>query len=558
AQFQAMRSGPMARPVNLPQHLQQQQQQAQLGLEQQQAAQAQQQHQQQQHILAQQMAMQNAQQHGGNNNPGQQNQMSQQQMHNMQQAQIAAAQQQQQQQGQAASASQPSQPVQAQSQPQTQQAQPNAQGQPQQGQPQPPPQGMNPQQQAAAAAMMQQRQQQGEKLRGQCIMKLMQFADHLSSFGASSKPLQSYMANGTQKMAAQGNKQRDDLLYWSDFVNRFFSPKGVLRHSLWFTDDGANKQYEITYPALARYFFTHFESGVKTMQLIMEKGTEKDLPHSGHYIESQKSSFVYWFDTGAQLIANGTLRAHFDAEQKIELLEFVTNSHEEYLPRSRLIEAARPVHDWAKEWHKVNAPPEGKQSPEMNKKKAKAMKSPPQPPPDIDLPQSKVIARSGIPPAVFRFLELAEVIVQMNPLFNYSHQHPQLAPYPALEQYMTTVSTNGNNPGAQGQNPSGPRTPGMSNFPMGASPAAAHLQLPGSPHIGGSPAQAPGMQLQQSQHGTSSSGPSANTSPNVTNKRRRPSAVKVEEENQVNGTQAKPGVKPSPRINKRQKPNNAS
>ena len=43
AQYNAMRSGPVARPVNLPQHLQQQQQQAQLGLEQQQAAQAQQQ-----------------------------------------------------------------------------------------------------------------------------------------------------------------------------------------------------------------------------------------------------------------------------------------------------------------------------------------------------------------------------------------------------------------------------------------------------------------------------------------------------------------------------------
>jgi hypothetical protein len=146
----------------------------------------------------------------------------------------------------------------------------------------------------------------------------------------------------------------------------------------------------------------------------------------------------------------------------------------------------------------------------------------------------------------------------MNPLFNFSHQHPTLAPYPALEQYMSGVTTNGNNPRAQGQNSSGPRTPGMSNFPMGASPAAAHLQLPGSPHIGGSPAQAPGMQLQQSQHGTSSSGPSANTSPNVT-KRRRPSAVKGEDENQVNGTQAKPGVKPSQKIGgKRQKQNNAS
>jgi len=143
----------------------------------------------------------------------------------------------------------------------------------------------------------------------------------------------------------------------------------------------------------------------------------------------------------------------------------------------------------------------------------------------------------------------------MNPLFNFSHQHTALAPYSALDQYIATVAANGGNPGAQGQNPSGPRTPGMPNFPMGTSPAAAHLQLPGSPHIGGSPAQAPGMQLQQSQHGTSSSGPSANTSPNASNKRRRPSAVKTEEENQVNGTQAKVGVKPSPRIPKKQRPN---
>jgi hypothetical protein len=145
----------------------------------------------------------------------------------------------------------------------------------------------------------------------------------------------------------------------------------------------------------------------------------------------------------------------------------------------------------------------------------------------------------------------------MNPLFGYSHQNPTLAPYAALDQYVATVAANGaNNPGAQ---PTGPRTPGMANFPMGASPAQAHLNLPdGSPHLSGSPAQAPGMQLQQSQHGTSSSGPSANTSPNASNKRRRPSAVKGEDEAQVNGTQAKTSVKPSPRIGgKRQKGNPA-
>ena len=155
-------------------------------------------------------------------------------------------------------------------------------------------------------------------------------------------------------------------------------------------------------------------------------------------------------------------------------------------------------------------------------------------------------------------LQLAEVMGQMNPLFNYSHLNASLAPYAALDSYVASVTQNGSNLNNQGQIPSAPRAPGMSNFSIGASPAAAHLQLPdGSPHIS-SPAQAPGMQLQQSQHGTSSSGPSANTSPNTSNKRRRPSTVKNEEENQVNGTQAnKANVKPSPRIGKRQKGNPA-
>ncbi|KAF4612541.1 hypothetical protein G7Y89_g15591 [Cudoniella acicularis] len=513
AQFNAMRGTAMARPVNLPQHLQQAQQQAQHSLEQQQAqAQAQHQHQQQQQMMAQQMAMQqqqqqaNAQAQGGNQ--GQHNQLNPQQLQNMQQqAQIAQAQQAHQQ--QSAAAAQQNQPPQSQpQQPQPQQSQPNQQAQAQQ-----PQQQNQPQQQA-------------------------------------------YMANGTQRLAAQGSKQKDDLNYWLQFVEKFFSPKGVLRHSVWIVDETSNKQYEITFPALARYFHTHFESGIKTMQLIMEKGTEKDLPNNGHYIESPKSSFVYWFDTGSQLVANGTLRAHFDADQKIELLEFVTSSHEEYIPRTKIIEAARPLHEWGKEWHKVNAPPEGKNSPEMNKKKAKALKSPPQPPPEIDLPTSKVKPSMGITPSVFRFLELAEVMGQMNPLFNYSHQHSSLAPYAALDQYVSTVATNGtNNPNGQQPNPSGPRTPGLGNFPLGASPAAAHLNLPGSPHVGGSPAQGAAMQLQQSQHGTSSSGPSANTSPNTSNKRRRPSAVKAEDEGQANGAQGKKGVNPSPRIQKRQKPN---
>jgi hypothetical protein len=105
-------------------------------------------------------------------------------------------------------------------------------------------------------------------------------------------------------------------------------------------------------------------------------------------------------------VASGTLRAQFDANQKIELLEFVTSHHEEYVPRVKVVEANRPLHEWTKEWQKANQPPDGKQSPEISKKKSRPMKSPPTAPPDINIPESKVKLNMGITPAVFQFLEV--------------------------------------------------------------------------------------------------------------------------------------------------------
>jgi DNA mismatch repair ATPase MutL len=267
-------------------------------------------------MAMQQHAQAQAQAQAGNNNQGQPGQMGPQQLQNLQQAQIAAAQQHHQAQAAQAAqaaAAQQNQP-QSQHQPQPQQSQPNSQAQTQQPQPQAQqhPSNMQQQQAAATAAMLQNQQRVGDKFKGQCLMKLMQFGDHLSNFGVISKPLEAYMATGAQRLAAQGIKQRDDLNYWLGFVDRFFSPKGVLRHSVWLAEENTGKQYEITFPALARYFHTHFESGIKNMQMIMEKGSEKELPNNGHYIESQKSSFVYWFDNGSQVSFLDTILTLFD------------------------------------------------------------------------------------------------------------------------------------------------------------------------------------------------------------------------------------------------------
>lgn len=182
---------------------------------------------------------------------------------------------------------------------------------------------------------------------------------------------------------------------------------------------------------------------------------------------------------------------------------------------------------------------------------------------------------------------MVDIMSQMQPLFQYYHAHPGVAPYSALQEIVNITQANlqgqqnmAMNMGlnmnmANGQppmQPGGPRTPSFGQFQMGQSPAQAHQMLPGSPHIG-SPAtgqmQAPSMQLQASQQGTSSSGPSANTSPSQSNKRRRPSGVKNEEDGptsvptpaaagtpQLNGVQGKTKP-PTPRMPKRVKGNPA-
>lgn len=167
-----------------------------------------------------------------------------------------------------------------------------------------------------------------------------------------------------------------------------------------------DKTYDIQYPALARYFHTQFDSGVKSMQFLLES-TISDRPMEGGYlIESPRASFLYWYES-SHVKATGALRAKFDLQQKIELFEFTTASQEEYISRNVAIEAAKPAHNWTKEWRSLNAT-DNKQSPEMNKKgKPRPLKSPPNPPPDIDLPQSAVQHGVGVTAAVSQFLEVS-------------------------------------------------------------------------------------------------------------------------------------------------------
>lgn len=172
---------------------------------------------------------------------------------------------------------------------------------------------------------------------------------------------------------------------------------------------------------------------------------------------------------------------------------------------------------------------------------------------------------------------MAEIMTMMEPLMDFAYRHPGIGPRESLlrinasnagldgmaanshMQNMAVMAVNGQPPFHN------PRIAGMNPPHQFQSPAFAHLNLPqvqGSPHAGAnhtpSPAHAQGgiqmvhqMSAQGSNMSGGSQGASTNTSPNVSNKRRRASQIKEEDSNAVQkgGEQ----TKPSPRVGKRQK-----
>lgn len=133
------------------------------------------------------------------------------------------------------------------------------------------------------------------------------------------------------------------------------------------------------------------------------------------------------------------------------------------------------------------------------------------------------------------------------------------------QQQMQARMQNVNAAMANGQMPFPNQRMGM-NMPANfQSPALAHLGLPPnnqSPHMNHTPSPGhPGqggvqmvhqMSAQGSNLSGGSQGPSTNTSPNVTNKRRRASNIK-EEDTAAAAAVASEKTKPSPRVGKRQK-----
>lgn len=136
-------------------------------------------------------------------------------------------------------------------------------------------------------------------MKGATILILNSLADHLSSFTVcqvSSSGLNSINAD-----LSQSRGEAQDLQYWQSFVDKFYAPGGVLRQGVCNPQAGSFKQFEISTPALARYYLTQFTSGIRQIQMVVEGPRERETPNSGHIVESPKTSFIYWFTNDSQV-----------------------------------------------------------------------------------------------------------------------------------------------------------------------------------------------------------------------------------------------------------------
>ena len=76
----------------------------------------------------------------------------------------------------------------------------------------------------------------------------------------------------------------------------------MLRQQFSSTDGkGGKKVYELSISALPRYYWTHYNHGVQNIQMIMAGATGKELGASGHFVESSRLSFIYWYTNGTQV-----------------------------------------------------------------------------------------------------------------------------------------------------------------------------------------------------------------------------------------------------------------
>jgi hypothetical protein len=206
-----------------------------------------------------------------------------------------------------------------------------------------------------------------ENFTGQCILQLLLYQDQLAN---PDRP--------------------NDLAYWEETIQKYFSPFGSIRQQLYNNKQGNDKSFQLQYPSLARFYYSHFTSGIKQILMQSFDHNQSKLPNGGIHIWSNRASLTYVFHNDLRVTTQGSLKVSFDEMQKIEHLFIATSGWTEYIPRHALQPAS----------------PEQNKSPKLNKNAKKNQQKAPMPTSSSPVIPASVVNDFGLPPHIVQFLEV--------------------------------------------------------------------------------------------------------------------------------------------------------
>ncbi|KAG2014029.1 hypothetical protein CC2G_010883 [Coprinopsis cinerea AmutBmut pab1-1] len=244
---------------------------------------------------------------------------------------------------------------------------------------------------------------------GQGLIRLLQFSGILSS----------------------ENKNKLQLSWWNDLVKEYFTPKAVMRFTLW-KDNQKNeaKPFEINLPILPRFFLVTTQSGVKSMTLALDGARERIYAQGHAIVECVAAVWTYKYTNGYTVTLRGPLTAHVVVTAtnppnpqapnqgsymlKFEEFEFDALHHDKYISLDAITGSrmADPSHGR----QLTNSSAEA-QSEEQQRQLEE---------PRVLIDQASIpgepVNAFGIPQATMRCLELAESVGSMADLITFANE----------------------------------------------------------------------------------------------------------------------------------------
>ncbi|KAI6040700.1 LIM-domain binding protein-domain-containing protein [Pisolithus marmoratus] len=240
---------------------------------------------------------------------------------------------------------------------------------------------------------------------------------------------------------ASDSPDKHRLQFWEDLVKDFFSPKSLMKITLWKDNQRVEaKPLEIGYSILPRFFLVTTVAGVKSMTLSLDGARERLVNQAHAVVECVSAVWTYQYTNGYTVTLRGPLTVHillypaagptpnppqqYAYSLKIEHFQFDANMHEKFISLdaisgNRVLEAPKTPRP------RNNPTPTPNGAPGTHRTEE-----------DRQWEEPRVLIHSasipgepvnafGIPQVTMRCLELAEGVSQMTDLIEFASKTKQ-------------------------------------------------------------------------------------------------------------------------------------